>query len=165
MAGEERRDDSGTRERLVAVETRLGELPRVRERLHELAETTQELVHAEEAARDQRKETQRRLEVLSDRMTEATLASARVETALGATLALHIEQCKTDKAEIKQLVQSQNVEHERMHAENRAELQDQRKQLSGIEVRVAAYAGGAVVATWLLSHVLGLAAKYLPSLH
>lgn len=142
----ERRQDTGEiRERLVAVEAELRELPRVRERVHALAQCTQQLVDASETAAESRKQIQFDLVDLGRKIQDAAIASARTETQLGATMAAHIEQCKTDKAEIKTLVTSQLEKQDKMHNENKAAI-------NKLEVRLALYLGIALTLIWAISH-------------
>lgn len=115
--------DNEVRERLVVVETQLTELPKVRERIHELVQCTQQLVSAEEDAADSRKEVLRKIEGLIEKVDNGTLTTVRAEVQLGATMAAHIEHCKTDKAEQKELITRLGIDRERMHAENQTRFQ------------------------------------------
>lgn len=157
----DQRAASEIRERIVRVEAATTEIPRVRERVHELVNCTQRLVMAAEEAGDQRREMVRKIDDLADEVKSGALVSTRTEAQLGATMAAHIEQCKTDKAEIKAMVAAQNHKQDRMHADNQLALEQTKSRLTRIEIRLAAYIGGAVAVTWLLAHGAELFAKII----
>lgn len=116
-------DPGEVRERLVAVETQLTELPRVRERVHALVQCTQQLVSESEEAADARKEIFQEVRSLSEKVDRSIVATARTETQISVTMAAHIEQCKTDKAEQKEMISKLGADRERMHAENTSRFQ------------------------------------------
>jgi chromosome segregation ATPase len=178
-AGERRGGVGEIRDRLVRVEENQktasrdiadvkGEVALIRARTHDQGQHLHRLVQSSESADDMRAALAQKIDDLGDEVKAGTVASARTEAQLGATMAAHIEQCKTDKAEIKQLVNDQNAKQDRMHAQNTAgieklevKLADSSKQLTRLEIRIAGYVGAALVIGWLLSTLGGNIAKFI----
>lgn len=143
-----RHDDIEVRERLTKLEAMPPELIRVRERVHDLAQCTQQLVAASEDAADARQAMAQKIDNLSEKVDSGTLASARAEVQLGATMAAHIEQCKTDKAEQKAMITKLGADRERMHQENQTKLDamsQEFRELHWSAVKWLAAVGGSLI--------------------
>lgn len=119
---ERRRDDSDIRERMARVEPVLqlqsAEIGKLRERVHDLCNSQHELVAAAEDASEARRGIIAKVDALGVKIEAGVLASARAEVSLGATMAAHIEQCKTDKAEQKDMIAKLVGDQGQMHNDN-----------------------------------------------
>lgn len=121
---ERRAGDGDIRERLVAVETKLEQLPLVRERVHALIQCTQQLVSGLEDQKDALKRVEQGQKELATKTVEASLAAAHSETKLATIMADHIEHCKTDKTEEKETLARLEKDRDYKHAENQAKINE-----------------------------------------
>lgn len=137
-----RRDDSEVRERLVAVEIELKQLPLVRERVHALIQCTQQLVSGMEDQGDTLKRLEHGQKELGDKAIESALASARAETQIAATVAAHIEHCKSDKMEEKEVLIRLERDRDQKHAENQLKINELSKKTEDLFWSAIKWVGG-----------------------
>lgn len=154
-------DEQDIRERLVRVEEQTREIPRIRERIHDIANTAASTLSMVEEGTDERKDLSRKIEALTVTVNSAILASARSEATMASTIASHIEQCRVDKAEIKAAVSRQESDQKERHSANIAAQDEIRAQLVKLRMQMAMYAGAIIVVTWILSHGIEIAEKLL----
>lgn len=152
---ERRRSNADISDRLERLETIVERMePRLKElgdRSHQTMTTLQSLVTQGEAAEDQHREQLRRITELAAAVSAATVASTRAEATLGATLAAHIEQCKTDKSAIQTTLLGQDAHRQALHEQNQ-------KRFGDIQRIIWIAIGGGMVAwtflTLLAPHVI-----------
>lgn len=111
VAVQRRQNDRDLRERLVRVEAATDELPAVRQRVHDIAESVHMLVASSEDAEkhrqdanDDRKEIGRKVDELMHLAQSSALATATTTQ----TMLSHITQCDIDKKAVRDDLAKQN---------------------------------------------------------